>query len=110
MSAARRASRPTSQHRQGSEVTPMNWPNVATIARKDLTIMLTRRSLRIGLAGAAAGPGGPLLADHRARQHPRGPASQDAERVPLLLHDLHRGAARDPRVLQPGRREGRAEP
>ena len=28
----------------------MNWQNVATIARKDLTIMLTRRSLRIGLA------------------------------------------------------------
>src|SRR5438105_12909686 len=28
----------------------MNWQNVATIARKDLTIMMTRRSLRIGLA------------------------------------------------------------
>ncbi len=27
----------------------MNWQNVATIARKDLTIMMTRRSLRIGL-------------------------------------------------------------
>jgi ABC-2 type transport system permease protein len=28
----------------------MNWQNVATIARKDLTVMMTRRSLRIGLA------------------------------------------------------------
>jgi ABC-2 type transport system permease protein len=28
----------------------MNWQNVATIARKDLTIMMTRRGLRIGLA------------------------------------------------------------
>ena len=28
----------------------MNWRNVATIARKDLTVMMTRRSLRIGLA------------------------------------------------------------
>jgi ABC-2 type transport system permease protein len=28
----------------------MNWQNVITIARKDLTIMMTRRSLRIGLA------------------------------------------------------------
>ena len=28
----------------------MNWQNVATIARKDLAIMMTRRSLRIGLA------------------------------------------------------------
>ena len=28
----------------------MNWQNVATIARKDLTVMLTRRGLRIGLA------------------------------------------------------------
>ena len=27
----------------------MNWQNVVTIARKDLTIMMTRRSLRIGL-------------------------------------------------------------
>ncbi|MGH3295882.1 MAG: ABC transporter permease subunit, partial [Trebonia sp.] len=27
----------------------MNWQNVATIARKDLTVMMTRRSLRIGL-------------------------------------------------------------
>jgi ABC-2 type transport system permease protein len=27
----------------------MNWQNVATIARKDLTVTLTRRSLRIGL-------------------------------------------------------------
>ena len=27
----------------------MNWQNVATIARKDLTIMMTRRSLRISL-------------------------------------------------------------
>lgn len=27
----------------------MNWQNVATIARKDLTIMMTRRSLRIAL-------------------------------------------------------------
>jgi ABC-2 type transport system permease protein len=31
-------------------VTAVNWQNVATIARKDLTIMMTRRSLRIGLA------------------------------------------------------------
>ena len=28
----------------------MNWQNVATIARKDITIMMTRRSLRIALA------------------------------------------------------------
>ena len=28
----------------------MNWQNVATIARKDLTIMMARRSLRIGIA------------------------------------------------------------
>jgi ABC-2 type transport system permease protein len=28
----------------------MNWQNVATIARKDLTVMMTRRSLRIALA------------------------------------------------------------
>jgi ABC-2 type transport system permease protein len=28
----------------------MNWQNVATIARKDITIMMTRRGLRIGLA------------------------------------------------------------
>src|SRR5690348_16197837 len=28
----------------------MNWQNVATIARKDLTIMMSRRSLRIGMA------------------------------------------------------------
>ena len=28
----------------------MNWQNVATIARKDITIMMTRRALRIGLA------------------------------------------------------------
>ena len=28
----------------------MNWQNVATITSKDLTIMMTRRSLRIGLA------------------------------------------------------------
>jgi ABC-2 type transport system permease protein len=28
----------------------MNWQNVITIARKDLTIMMARRSLRIGLA------------------------------------------------------------
>ena len=28
----------------------MNWQNVATIARKDLTVMMTRRGLRIGLA------------------------------------------------------------
>ncbi len=27
----------------------MNWQNVATIARKDLTVMMTRRALRIGL-------------------------------------------------------------
>jgi ABC-2 type transport system permease protein len=27
----------------------MNWQNVATIARKDITIMMTRRGLRIGL-------------------------------------------------------------
>lgn len=27
----------------------MNWQNVATIARKDITIMLTRRGMRIGL-------------------------------------------------------------
>ena len=27
----------------------MNWQNVATIARKDITIMMTRRSLRIAL-------------------------------------------------------------
>jgi ABC-2 type transport system permease protein len=28
----------------------MNWQNVATIARKDITVMMTRRSLRIALA------------------------------------------------------------
>ncbi len=28
----------------------MNWQNVATIARKDMTIMMARRGLRIGLA------------------------------------------------------------
>ncbi len=28
----------------------MNWQNVAAIARKDITIMMTRRGLRIGLA------------------------------------------------------------
>ena len=28
----------------------VNWQNVATIARKDLTVMMTRRGLRIGLA------------------------------------------------------------
>lgn len=28
----------------------MNWQNVATIARKDITVMMTRRALRIGLA------------------------------------------------------------
>lgn len=27
----------------------MNWQNVATIARKDITVMLTRRGMRIGL-------------------------------------------------------------
>jgi ABC-2 type transport system permease protein len=31
-------------------VTAVNWQNVATIARKDITIMMTRRSLRIALA------------------------------------------------------------
>jgi len=33
----------------------MNWQNVATIARKDLTIMLARRSLRISLAALPLG-------------------------------------------------------
>jgi ABC-2 type transport system permease protein len=28
----------------------MNWQNVATIARKDITVMMTRRGMRIGLA------------------------------------------------------------
>ena len=37
------------KHREEREVTAMNWQNVATIARKDMTIMMTRRSLRIGL-------------------------------------------------------------
>jgi ABC-2 type transport system permease protein len=33
----------------------MNWQNVATIARKDLTIMMARRGLRIGLAAFPLG-------------------------------------------------------
>jgi ABC-2 type transport system permease protein len=33
----------------------MNWQNVATIARKDLTIMLTRRTLRIALVALPLG-------------------------------------------------------
>ena len=33
----------------------MNWQNVATIARKDLTIMMARRGLRIGIAALPAG-------------------------------------------------------
>jgi ABC-2 type transport system permease protein len=33
----------------------MNWQNVATIARKDITIMMTRRSLRIALVGLPLG-------------------------------------------------------
>ena len=33
----------------------MNWQNVATIARKDITIMMTRRGLRIGLVAMPVG-------------------------------------------------------
>jgi ABC-2 type transport system permease protein len=33
----------------------MNWQNVATIARKDITIMMTRRSLRIALVALPLG-------------------------------------------------------
>jgi ABC-2 type transport system permease protein len=33
----------------------MNWQNVATIARKDITIMMTRRGLRIGLVAMPLG-------------------------------------------------------
>ena len=33
----------------------MNWQNVATIARKDLTIMMARRSLRIALVALPLG-------------------------------------------------------
>src|ERR1700761_3073249 len=33
----------------------MNWQNVATIACKDLTVMLSRRTLRIGLAALPLG-------------------------------------------------------
>jgi ABC-2 type transport system permease protein len=33
----------------------MNWQNVATIARKDLTVMLSRRALRISLAALPLG-------------------------------------------------------
>ena len=95
---------------EGREVTAMNWQNVATIARKDMTIMMTRRSLRIGLAVL---PLGLAVLFSQIIAHGNIPADalpQDAERVPLLLHDLHRGAAREHRVLQHGRREGRAQP
>jgi ABC-2 type transport system permease protein len=33
----------------------MNWQNVATIARKDITVMLTRRSMRIALVALPLG-------------------------------------------------------
>lgn len=33
----------------------MNWQNVATIARKDMTIMLSRRALRIALVALPVG-------------------------------------------------------
>src|ERR1700734_424629 len=36
----------------------MNWQNVATIARKDMTIMLSRRALRIALVALPLGLAG----------------------------------------------------